>query len=641
MRTVVSRMGAWLVGAASIGHAAEAPAPSMDEDAVVRVERMARVSRSTAPSFSPDGKYVAVTSDIGGLPQIWIVPTAGGWPRLITAGNDPVGAMAWSPRSDLLAFTLLPGGGLNAQVYVSRADGSGLRRLTDGGKENNSLGPWSDDGRRLALASNRRSAATMDVYLADPVSARMEMVAELGGVGGIASIGRDNRRVVLSRLKSRGDNNLYLLDLATRQEALLTPHDPPGQFSDGQLSPDGHTVYLSSNKDRDLQAFARIRLDANGAPGPIEVVAERADAELEGFEIDHAGRSAVLVWNVGGRNELAFVDLATGRSHPGPALPAELVSGTTYSPDDRLLALTVAGAASPADVWILDVATDTFRQLTFASHAGVDLSALVKPELVRYRAEDGLELSGWLYRPRGASGPGPYVLSFHGGPEGQERPAFRSDYQALLAQGIGVFAPNVRGSAGFGKRFVNLDNGERRFAGVRDIKASADFLVAQGIADRRRLGIAGGSYGGYMTMAGVTEFPDLFAAGVNSFGIVNFATFFEHSEPWMAAISTVEYGDPVTQKDLLERLSPIHKLDRIKAALMVQHGANDTNVPVIEAEQIVERLKGRGVAVDYVLFPDEGHGWRKVSNRVRSTREMVEFFRKHLLAPGAPAATER
>jgi dipeptidyl aminopeptidase/acylaminoacyl peptidase len=224
------------------------------------------------------------------------------------------------------------------------------------------------------------------------------------------------------------------------------------------------------------------------------------------------------------------------------------------------------------------------------------------------------------------------VLSFHGGPEGQERPAFRGDYQALLALGIGVFAPNVRGSSGFGKRFVNLDNGERRFDGVRDIKASADYLVAAGIADPRRLGITGGSYGGYMTMAGVTEYPELFAAGADLFGIVNFATFFQHSEPWMAAISTVEYGDPATQAELLARLSPIHKLDRVKAALMVQHGANDTNVPVVEAEQIVASLKARGVAVEYILFPDEGHGWRKVANRVRSTTALVEFFRRHLAA---------
>ena len=201
---------------------------------------------------------------------------------------------------------------------------------------------------------------------------------------------------------------------------------------------------------------------------------------------------------------------------------------------------------------------------------------------------------------------------------------------SLLASGIGILAPNIRGSSGFGKTFVNLDNGELRFNANRDIKACADYLIRAGIADAKRIGIMGGSYGGYVTMVGVTEYPDLFAAGANLFGMVNFATFFQHTEPWMAAISTKEYGDPATQADLLARLSPLGKLDHVKSPLIVLHGAHDTNVPVVEAEQIVENLKARGVTVEYVLFPDEGHGWRKTVNRVRSTVEIVRFFRTHL-----------
>jgi dipeptidyl aminopeptidase/acylaminoacyl peptidase len=222
------------------------------------------------------------------------------------------------------------------------------------------------------------------------------------------------------------------------------------------------------------------------------------------------------------------------------------------------------------------------------------------------------------------------VLSFHGGPEGQERPRFRATYQALLSRGISVFAPNVRGSSGFGKTFVNLDNGALRFDGIRDIAATTQFVTQVGLADPDRIGIMGGSYGGYMVMAGITEYPEMFAAGANLFGIVNFETFFAQTEPWMAAISTVEYGDPATEPELLERLSPIHRIDRIVTPTIVLHGANDTNVPVVEAEQVVENLEVRGVPVKYVLFPDEGHGWRKIENRVTSDVEIVKWFETHL-----------
>jgi dipeptidyl aminopeptidase/acylaminoacyl peptidase len=412
----------------------------------------------------------------------------------------------------------------------------------------------------------------------------------------------------------------------------LTPHEGPGTFFGGSFSPDGRSVYLGSNKDRDLLAFARVKLDQNGQPGPIEVLAARDNAELSAFEINEQGTMAALVWNVAGLSELSFLDLKSGSETKGPPAPAEIVSGLDFSKDGRLLAMVVSGATAPSDIWTLDLSTKQFSQVTRSPHAGVDLSRLVRPELVRYPAHDKLELSGWLYRPKGGQGPGPIVLSFHGGPESQERPFFNSTYQALLANGIAVFAPNVRGSSGFGKKFVNLDNGPLRENGIKDIKASVDYVVSSGIADPKRIGIMGGSYGGYMVGAGLTEYPDLFAAGADLFGVINFETFFKNTQPWMAAISKVEYGDPDTQLEMLRRLSPIHRVDRIKAPTIVLHGANDTNVPVIEAEQIVENLKRRGVPVQYVLFPDEGHGWRKTPNRIRSTMEIVRWFNTYLKA---------
>jgi dipeptidyl aminopeptidase/acylaminoacyl peptidase len=593
---------------------------------------MVRIGAAGSPRFSPDGQWVSFISNISGIPQAWIVPAQGGYPRMVTNGDDPVTGVQWSPTSDWLAVTIAPGGGLNTQVYVLKPDGMGMKLLTKGGEDNNGFDAWTEDGKQIAINSSRDNPAARDSFMVDPATGAVRLLARNPGVGGITNFSHDGRRALLVRARNRGDNDLYLLDVASGKDTLLTKHDGVAQFF-GVLAPDGSAVYITTDKDRDLMAFARIPIAPDGTPGAIEVLAERPDGELDGLTLNHQGTVAALLWNIKGRSELSFFDLRTGKQTPGPKLPGEIAGGITYSRDDSRLALTVSGAAQPADVWVLEKDRDKpFRQLTFSSHAGVNLEALVRPELVTFKSFDGLELSGWLYRPKGQSAPGAYVISFHGGPEGQERPSFRSDYQALVEQGIGVFAPNVRGSSGFGKKFVNLDNGELRFNGIKDIKACVDYLVQNHIADPKRIGITGGSYGGYMTMAGITEYPDLFAAGVDLFGIVNFMTFFQHTQPWMAAVSKVEYGDPATQKEMLDRLSPIYKLDRIKAATMVQHGANDTNVPVIEAEQIVSTLKQRGVSVEYVLFPDEGHGFRKTPNRIRSTVELVRFFREHLVA---------
>jgi dipeptidyl aminopeptidase/acylaminoacyl peptidase len=606
---------------------ADTPPP---DDLERSVALMAKVGACWSPSFSPDGTRVAFVSNMSGVPQIYMMPAAGGFPEQLTALDDAVDEVDWSPTGEFLAFEVAPGGGLNTQVYVIKPDGSGMRRLTDGGKENNFMDRWSADGKILAISSNRRDPATTDSYFIDLASGKLQMVAENKGVGGVQDISRDNRFAIISRLVSRGDNNLYLVEVATGKEALLTPHEGPGTFGSARFTPDGRAVYFISNKDRDLTAFVRVRLGKENQPGDIEMIAARDDAEAAASIINEEGTKLALLWNVAGKSEIAFYDIKSGKTSPGPRLPAEIVGEMDFSKDGSRLAIVASGAAAPRDIHALDLKAQRFTQISRSPHAGIDLATMVRPELLRYKADDGLELSGWLYRSKDATGPAPVVLSFHGGPEGQERPNFSSTYQALAARGIAVFAPNVRGSSGFGKRFVNLDNGALRENGVRDIKATIDHVVGAKIADPRRIGIMGGSYGGYMVMAGLTEYPDLFAAGANLFGIVNFETFFKNTQPWMAAISKVEYGNPETEAELLRKLSPIHRLERVRTPTIVLHGANDTNVPVIEAEQVVEDLKRRNVPVEYVLFPDEGHGWRKTPNRIRSTVRIVSWFEKYL-----------
>ncbi|HVS16455.1 MAG TPA: S9 family peptidase [Thermoanaerobaculia bacterium] len=647
VRPALAPLGAIVALGIALPAALPASPSRAADDLRTAVTRLASIGGCWSPSFSPDGKTIAFVSDLSGVPQVWTVPSGGGWPVQVTALEDTVSAVDWSPSGEWLAVAAAPGGGMNQQAYLVSPDGVTVRRITPGGAETNWLGAWSGDGAWLGLSSNRAGPASMNGYLYETAADATVQVVENQGIGTFADLDREGRRALLSRVAGRGSNDLFLIPLRPegdvpsrsegddlrpqhgeeRAEILLTPHEGPGSFA-GRFGRDATTVYLLSDDGRDLTAFGRVRV-ADGAPSAFELLRERADAELESFAISPNEDRAALVWNVAGRSELEMLDLRSGESSTVD-LSVDLIGGLEFARNGRLLALVGRGATSPSNVYVLNLATGLGRQITDAPHPGVELATLVRPELVRYPSHDGLELSGWLYRPPGVAEPAPYVLSFHGGPEGQERPSLRSDYQALISQGIGVFAPNIRGSSGFGKRFVNLDNRELRFDANRDIAASAKWLAAQGIADRARLGIMGGSYGGYAVMVAVTEFPDLFAAGVNLFGMVNFETFFAHTEPWMAAISGTEYGDPETEVELLRRLSPIHKLDEVETPLLVQHGANDTNVPVVEAEQVVENLERRGVPVEYVLFEDEGHGFRKAKNRITSTVATVEWFVERL-----------
>lgn len=593
------------------------------------VEAIAKIRFASGASFSPDGSRFAYLSSESGIPQVWVMDVKTNAARQITDLSDPVQGVDWSPAGDLLAYDVAPGGGLNVQVYVMKPDGSDVKRLTGGGTDNNQLGGWTDDGKWLRLGSNAAYPEGFDALLVDPRTGERRIVAEKKSLNLISDVSDDGKWAAVGRVATRDDNNVYLVDLAGGRELLATPHAGKAEYSWGEFSHDGRRLYLVANAGRDMMAFGYVAL-AGGKPAPIRYLATRADAEAQDAVLSEDGRRAALLWNVAGRNELAFLDTASGKVMPGPKLPVDIVGGLEFSPDGRTLALNGSAANRPGNIYLIDVASGKVTQATKSRHDGVDLATFVRPELVTYKAHDGLPLSGWLYRPAGFKAPGPVVFDYHGGPEGQARPSMNSTVQALVSRGIAVFAPNVRGSSGFGKRFMSLDNGARRVEGVRDIKATTDYLVARGVADPKRLGIMGGSYGGYMVMAGVTEFPSMFAAGANLFGVVNFETFFKHTQPWMAAISTVEYGNPATEAEMLKSLSPINKLDRITTPLIVLHGANDTNVPVIEAEQIVEQLRRRNVPVEYVLFADEGHGWRKLPNRVRSTTSIVRFFEQRL-----------
>lgn len=599
--------------------------PATAADTAATVAAIAAIRSSTGASHAPDGKSIAYISNASGSPQVWVLGVDG--PVQVSRLADPVQSVDWSPAGGWLAYDTAPGGGLNVQVHVVRPDGTGDRLVTSGGASNNRLFGWTKDGKALRIGSAAADPSRFEPQLIDPATGAVTKVGE--GSAGLQSfdVSNDARRIVIDRAVTRGDSNIWLAGGSGGAERLMTPHKGRAQFSTIGLSPDARRLWLIGNSDTDNYALAAVDIATDGTPGAVRTILSRSNAELETAKLSGDGRTIAIVWNTGGRSELAWYDTASSKERSGPTLPVDIVSALDFSRDGSELALTGAGAAAPANLYRVTVASNDMHRLTNSAYDRVDLAEFVRPRLLEWQARDGVKLSGWLYTPKSATGPQPMVFIYHGGPEGQSRPTISSDIQALVASGISVLTPNVRGSTGAGKKFMELDNGPLRINAVTDIADTSEFTVKAGLADPNRLGIMGGSYGGYMVMAGVTEFPKMFAAGVDLYGVVNFASFFKYTQPWMAAISTVEYGDPVKDMAMLNRLSPLTNIGNVTTPLLVLHGANDTNVPVIEAEQIVASLKARAVPVSYILFPDEGHGWRKLPNRVKSTTAIVEFFK--------------
>ena len=481
---------------------------------------------------------MAFVSDLSGSPQVWRMPVSGGFPMAVTAFDEQVKRVNWSPEGEWLAVESAPGGGMNTQIDIVRPDGDRRRRITAGGASNNWLGGWTKDGRALLFSSSMEQPDTMECFRIAVDSGALDKLTGGAGTATVEDANFDGSQLLVKRVAYRGDNNVYLVNGASKGERLLTEHDPPASFENARFSHDGSAVYLISNRDTDMACLCRLSLKDDSG---WQIIRAREDAELAEFALSGDGKQAALVWNVAGAHELELVHLHSAGSGRLIDLPGAIVESLRFSPDGAKLAMCLSGARLPQDVsgcWIPH-SGDRAPSDPQPANWHRSLEQLIGRALAAsIRAHDGLPLTGWLYMPQAGKAPYPTVLSFHGGPEGQEQPRFRYDYQALLAQGIAVFAPNVRGSSGFGKRFVNLDNGELRYDAIEDIASDSEVSWSiAAIAAAGRIGIMGGSYGGYMTMAGLAEFPEIFAAGVNLYGVVNFKTFFALTEPWMASIS--------------------------------------------------------------------------------------------------------
>jgi alpha-beta hydrolase superfamily lysophospholipase len=562
------------------------------------------VSGSWSPALSPDGRHAAYVSDRSGVPKVWVQPVGSELTFLVDTGEHPVRSVHWSTGGGWLACQLSPGGAPRNEVWLVRPDGSELHQVAGFGADTADNIRWLPGRSLLAVTENLTTA-----LLIDPVTGDRSVVAE-GELISLFDVSPDRRHALL-RHGPRGSRYIVVRDLITGIDEYVTSGE------EAVFGPDG-SVYAISDAG-EYPVLIRV------SNGTAEVLAASDSAEVETFALTADGRAIAVLWNVrGGLSELTI--LADGREEMVSPLPGSVVSGIAWSADGSTLTFTAEGPGQPHGTWTRDAA---------GVHAvSVEPAApgAVRPTLERFAAHDGLELTGWLFRPA-TEGPHPTVLWLHGGPEAQERPGHGPLFQSLVDRGFAVFAPNVRGSSGFGRSFVNADNGPLRYAGIEDVRSCVTHLVSSGVAPADRVAIMGRSYGGYLTLAALTTFPELFAVGIDVCGMSNFATFYEHTEPWIAAAAVSKYGDPALDAELLRDLSPITRIDRLRAPLLVVHGENDSNVPVTEAEQVVAALAARGVEHKYLLFPDEGHDLLHRSSRAEYLRATVDWLTAHLLAP--------
>ncbi|HSL07526.1 MAG TPA: prolyl oligopeptidase family serine peptidase [Pseudonocardiaceae bacterium] len=583
----------------------------------------------TSPTLSPGGSTLAVVSDRDGTPRVWLsslVPP--GPPVRLDTGEDYVRAVSWSPDGEWLCLTTAPGGGERTLVCALRPDGSDARVIAGTPAGVASIGCWQPGGHIVGLAeSSVTDPARLTAYTVDVCSGRRHQLAS-GVAATVCTFSHDGRYAVV-RLGPRGARRLLLVDTRTGSSAELLGAD--ATVADARFAPDDRVIYLHTDADREYAALLALPRVAAGYPEAAELVAAREGAELERFALEPTGRAVVAVWNVEGHSELEFVDLAAGERRALPAPPAEVVTGCAFAQDGGSLVLAVESGAEPPHVLRYPLPPAQPVRLAPALPPSWPPDAPLRPELHRWRARDGLELSGWLYRPAGALGAVPTLVWLHAGPESQERPTFHPLYQALLSYGVAVFAPNVRGSSGFGRGFVDADVHHRRFAAIDDVADVVGYLVEAGLADPAAVGCAGRSYGGYLTVAAMVSYPELFRVGVDLCGITDFETFFAHTEPWIAAAAVRRYGDPRRDAELLRELSPIHRIGRLSAPLLVVHGGLDTNVPLTEAEQLVAALRDRGASHGYVVLPGEGHEILGTTNRAVFMGEVVHWLIRHLL----------
>jgi dipeptidyl aminopeptidase/acylaminoacyl peptidase len=608
------------------------------------IERYLNVRSAHSASVGPDGDRLAFLMDTTGVPQVWTLSTPGGWPEQRTFFDDRVTFASWSPERPELIVGRDRGGDEKETLYLLTISDGSITDLTEHPDAKHWFGGWSPDGDRFAFASNRRDGSVFDVYVQDRTAtgADAERVFEGDGWFSVAGWSPNGDRLLLTESRSSFDQDVYVLDVETGSRRHLTPHEGTVRHLSANWGPDGEHVYLVTDRDSDTLRLSYIDLVTDEL-SPVEMAGDDEAAtalaadewNVDGVAVDQDSRRLVYSRNVDGYTELAAGELvAPGRvdHFPTPDLPDAVAGGVSFGPDGDRFALTVTRSDDTANVYVVDVTSGEATRWTRASTAGIPRDTFVAPELVRYPSFDGLEVPAFFSLPETDTGHGetPVVVDVHGGPESQRRPSFGRVKQYLLSRGYAVFEPNVRGSTGYGKAYTHLDDVEKRMDAVADLKAGVDWLHDHPAVDPDRIAVMGASYGGFMTLAALTAYPDVWAAGVDIVGIANFVTFLENTGDWRRELREAEYGSLAEDRDLLESISPINHVEDIAAPLFVLHGENDPRVPVSEAHRIVEGAREAGVPVRELVFEDEGHGFTKLENRIEAYSAIAEFLDTHL-----------
>lgn len=594
-------------------------------DGPISFEAFLQVRSAAAGVFSPDGRSLAFLLNSNGAPQVFRADAPGLPPQQLTHHTEIVRSVHWSPDGRRLLFAMDEGGSERTGLHAVRPDGTDERRLTRAPEAIHHFGDWSPDSRYVVFTANRRDPEFFDVYVLDVETGEERCVLETEGHFTPCAWSPDGSQVLLREQVTSSDDDLHLLELATGELRRITPHEGEARYLSACFAGDGKSIIACSDEGREFLAL--IRLDPRYLR-KRPLLERRAD--VESCCLSRDGRRLIAVLNRDGWSEVISATLAERSLNRlmDVRLPG-VVTSCTLAANGSRAAISMSGPRVNPNVWELDPQSTARYRWTAAPTGPVELDTLVEPELVRYPGFEGLEIPAWLYQP--AHPRRAVVVHVHGGPEGQDRPGFNAVYQYLAQQGITVLAPNVRGSSGYGRTYSHLDDRDLRFNALRDVEHAHRWVVSRGLAPADRVAIMGASYGGFTVLSCLTRQPDLWCAGVDIVGIANFETFFRHTGPWRRKLRAGEYGDPVRDAALLRDLSPIHQVDRIRAPLMVVQGANDPRVPQVESDQMVARLRARNHPVEYLLFPDEGHGIVKIPNRIRAYTAIAGFLQRHLL----------